>query len=315
MAQLGSSRTRPGLIALLFFPVLFLTLAVTANAGNGGPDFSKLFEPDTIGPGSTSTLTFTIDNSSGTESFDGLNFTDMLPTELDIATPAAVVNDCSGTVDAPDGTGTITFTDGELGAGETCTISVNITGDSPGEGPYTNESSELFQLEVSVADPAEADLTVDDSLPGFTKEFDPSACSITVAMGCEVNADCPLGETCVARVEFGGRSTLEFEIDNSSNGSAASSLIFEDTLPAGMVIADPSNAATDCDFFSFPTLTAVPGTDLINLVGGGVGSEDSCTVTVDVVGGAVGFLGNVSDELFSGSSQASRAAGLPQCSR
>ncbi|MCH7665702.1 MAG: hypothetical protein IH936_07225, partial [Acidobacteria bacterium] len=122
---------------------------------------------------------------------------------------------------------------------------------------------------------AEDILTVDPGLPGFSKSFAPST------------------------VEIGGRSTLTFTIDNSANGAFATFVTFTDTLPVGMVVADPANASTGCDFSSSPVLTAVSGADGISLLTAGVAAEDSCTVAVDVVGGVVGSLGNVTGELFS----------------
>ncbi len=66
-----------------------------------------------------------------------------------------------------------------------------------------------------------------------------------------------------------------------------------------MEVADPAAAATDCDFFSTPTVTAVPGTTLVSLFDGGVAASSSCTVTVDVVATGIGSLDNLSGELTS----------------
>uniref|UniRef100_UPI00356A68F3 DUF7933 domain-containing protein n=1 Tax=Pontiella sp. TaxID=2837462 RepID=UPI00356A68F3 len=50
--------------------------------------FSANFSPATIGPGSSSTLTFTIDNSGSAVAATDLAFTDVLPSGVVLATPA-----------------------------------------------------------------------------------------------------------------------------------------------------------------------------------------------------------------------------------
>jgi uncharacterized repeat protein (TIGR01451 family) len=172
-----------------------------------------------------------------------------------------------------------------IGPGAVCTIIVNVTSATAGEGPYTNTTGNLTSG-AGNSGGATADLLVDDDLPGFSKGFSPST------------------------VAFGGRSTLTFTIDNTTAcGECASdiqTLSFIDTLPTSMVVAAPANASTDCQNPpAVPaTLTATPGTSLISLlVVGGPGfpalaAEDTCTVTVDVIGGAVGRLGNVTSDLL-----------------
>ncbi len=112
-------------------------------------------------------------------------------------------------------------------------------------------------------------------------------------------------------MDFGGRSTLTFTIDNTTDcGECApdiTNLSFTDILPVGMVVANPALASTDCGAPQMPaTLIAVPGTSVISLAASGVffpavpalASESTCTVTVDVIGGAVGSLGNVTSDLL-----------------
>lgn len=249
------------------------------------PGFSKAFSPDTIGPGSTTTLTFTIDNSDHSNPEVMLAFTDVLPGGVTIATPAAASTDCTEAVlTAPDGGSTITFSDGKVGAFSSCTVSVNVTAASPGEGPYRNVSGDLTSA-AGNSGPATAHLTVDSSLPGFTKSFTPSS------------------------VPMGDRSTLTFTIDNTGNGSEVANLDFTDLLPAGMVIAAPPNASTDCVSAGQPdtTLTAAAGTSIITLdadgttVGNGfevLPPGATCTASVDVIATGVGKLENVSSDLL-----------------
>ena len=255
--------------------VFLLAATVAVSAANAQPTFTKVFSPDTIGLGSVSTLTFTIDNTAG-GAVTALAFTDVLPTmpgDVDIATPANASTTCDeGVVTAPPGGGTITFSGGRLGAGSTCTVTVDVTASTA--GTHMNFSGALTSSAGS-SGTASDDLTVATNRPGFSKSFSPSS------------------------IPLGSRSTLTFTIDNSLNASFALSLTFTDNLPVGMEIASPANASSDCTFAGTPVVTAVPGTSVVSLSAGGVAAMSTCTVSVDVVATGGGLLNNTSGELTS----------------
>jgi len=260
---------------------------LTSSSGNSGAasdtltvvgptDFTKLFLPATIGPGSVSELTFTIDNSENDEPVTDLDFTDTLPAGVTIASPANAMSTCGGILSAPDGGGAISFNDGDVGAESACTITVNVT--SGIQGTHTNVTGDLISSAGNLGS-ASADLTVDASLPGFTKTFSPGS------------------------ISRGGRSTLTFTIDNTANPTAAFHLDFTDNLPPGIVVADPPNAQADC---TGGVLDATAGSNVITygpaIFGdASVAAESSCTVSVDVIGIGAGLLGNTTGELTSGS--------------
>jgi uncharacterized repeat protein (TIGR01451 family) len=273
MTSIVSKKYRSKLTGIIMATVLLVAVSAQAQPT---PTFSKIFVPDTIGPGCVSMLVFTIDNSQNPGPVGDLAFTDTLPPGMNLAAPDLVSNDCNGTVSFSGGD-TITFSDGMVGAGDTCEIVVNVTAVAidASDTTYANTSGNLTS-NAGTGGTATDDLIVDIDRPGFSKSFAPST------------------------VEFGSRSTLTFTIDNSRNGSPAQYVAFTDTLPAGMAVANPANASTDCDYLSSPTLTAVPGTNIISLLLGGVGAEGNCTVSADVIGGAIGSLGNVSGDLVSG---------------
>jgi hypothetical protein len=269
--------------------VVVATAATAAPAQQGPPAFSKAFQPDVIGPGSVAVLRFDISNLEGGP-VTGLAFTDTLPAGVAIASPAGASTTCGGELTAANGGGTISFSGGSLGAGAACSIRVNAT--SSTLGVHTNVSGDLTSSAGNSGNAAD-DLTVAADRPGFSKAFSPSA------------------------VAFGGRSTLTFTVDNSANPSALSSLSFSDALPLGMVIASPANASTDCQStIQTSTLTAVPGTGLVALSAFGflpsypvLAAGATCTVNVDVIGGAVGMLFNTSGELTSASGGPTRSSG------
>ena len=243
------------------------------------PTFSKLFSPDNMGPGSVSTLTFTIMNGAAAGVTD-LAFTDTLPAGVTIATPANPSSSCgdTATLTAPDGGSTITFSNGQIGASSSCTITVDVTSSTP--GTHMNVTGDLTSS-AGNGGTASDDLTVATDRPGFSKSFAPSA------------------------VQLGSRSTLTFTIDNSANASAATMLDFTDNLPAGLVVAGPANATTDCNDPLIPaTLTATPGSSVITLDANGTGAFPAlaagatCTVVVDVIATGSGSLNNVTEDLL-----------------
>jgi len=99
-------------------------------------------------------------------------------------------------------------------------------------------------------------------------------------------------------------STLRFDVTNSVQ-STVDNLAFFDTLPTGVVIATPSNAASTCE----GELSAPDGGTTITFGDGRVGAASSCSVTVDVTSSSPGTHTNVSGDLTSsaGNSGAAQA--------
>ena len=269
--------------------VLACMLGVTLFAGAtafGQPAFSKSFSPDTIGPGSTSTLEFLIENTPQLRGNGGpvgdLAFVDNLPNGMVIADFAAATSSCDGVLSAPAGGSTITFSGGMVAENGTCSITVDVTGNFTGEGKVitetlTNLTGDLTS-DAGNSGTATDDLIVDSELPGFSKSFSPSP------------------------VPLGGRSTLTFTIDNTANPDDELLLSFTDNLPDGMVVADPANASNGCSG-SDSLINAVPGSSIVGTIVSGldpsVGANSVCQISVDVVTSGGGALGNTSGELTS----------------
>ena len=139
-STLSAGKLRIGLLS-----ILLVLAVVTAVHAQSSPTFSKVFAPNTIGPGSTSTLTFTITNGSATP-VTGLAFTDTLPAAVTIADPANASTDCdlglSGSLSAPDGGSTISLSGAQLGGSQSCTVTVDVTASTPGS--HTNTSGDLI---------------------------------------------------------------------------------------------------------------------------------------------------------------------------
>ncbi|NJN45716.1 MAG: hypothetical protein HC808_03655 [Candidatus Competibacteraceae bacterium] len=261
-------------------------------SGPGPTDFQQIFFPSTIGPGSVSTLTFTITNTDLNNPATGLAFADNLPAAVTIANLANASSNCiglrGGTLTAPDGGTTITLTDGAVSANSTCTVTVDVTSSTP--GTHMNVSGDLTSS-LGNSGTASDDLTVATNRPSFSKSFSPST------------------------ISFGGRSTLTFTIDNTT-GPILSSLVFTDTLPAGMLIADPANVSTTCDAGPNPTLAAIPGTGVISFSSFGVAipgfevlaAGDTCTISVDVTSNCVDTFDNVTSNLSTSAGDSGKAS-------
>jgi hypothetical protein len=84
-----------------------------------------------------------------------------------------------------------------------------------------------------------------------------------------------------------GISTLTIRLTNYNAGDLVLSGAMSDALPAGIVIANPSNAATTC---AGASVQANPGESALSLgVGAAIPAKGSCTVRVDVTATAPGI--------------------------
>jgi hypothetical protein len=282
---------------LLLTVLLFSAIAISqANAETALFDmetvaFSKAFTPSTIGPGSTTALSFSIVNPDPV-TLTNLTFTDTLPSGVYIATPANATVSCDSTLVAPDGGTTISFSADRMGQYSACAITVDVT--SSVSGTHTNVSGQLTS-DIGEHGNATADLTVDPGIPGFSKSFSPGS------------------------IPPGGTSTLTFLVDNTANRASVLSVSFADILPDGMVVAAVPNAFTDCDSghpFYPPSLTAIPGTSAINLFASGISdfpalpAMSSCIVTVDVTVTDPGEYTNVSGPLTAGQATSGKASAV-----
>ena len=102
------------------------------------PSISKLFAPNPIITGGTSTLTFTITNPNLNYALTGLAFSDTYPAGLqNTATPNGTTTCTGGTVTAANGN-SVSLSGGTVAAGSTCTVTVNVTASTTGGFPNTS---------------------------------------------------------------------------------------------------------------------------------------------------------------------------------
>jgi len=219
----------------------------------------KTFVQPIITVGGRSDLRFTVTNPNATTTLTGISYEDTLPGGLTVA-GAEVFNPagCMGpgaVLTALVGSSSITLTDGTLAPGDSCEITVPISGDAI--GVYDNVSGPIISNETGQGVPATASLVVTDTL-AVHKQFTPD------------------------RIQQGDTSTLTFTLLNPATvGPAANmtNISFVDTLPAAVYVASAPNVVGDCNGGS---VTADPGSSTISLAGGALGPGESCQISVDV---------------------------------
>ena len=260
----------------IFFNISSDLLSSAGNSGTASdtltvdspPLFNKIFLPNTAAINQVVNLVIDIDNTANILNASGLDFTDNLPPGMVVANPSNLSTNCQGVAVAPVGGAVVGLTGGEVVGGGACALSVDIV--STTTGPNLNTTGDLTSSSGN-SGTASATLTISGA-PLFSKAFNPSSAQ--------------LGEVV----------TLTFNIDNSSSSLSATALDFTDNFPAGMTVANPSNAATTC---IGGTVTAVSGAAVVGLTGGTVADLTACTVVVDVASNTIGLNQNISGDLTS----------------
>jgi trimeric autotransporter adhesin len=229
---------------------------------------NKDFNPLTVSGGSTSTMTVTLTNPSSTQTYTGTTFTDNMPAGMQVAAPADATTTCTnGTITATPGANNFSLSGGEISPNSSCTVSLkvtsaqtgNLTNTIPINGVTTFQGAKNTQV-------ASASLT---NLPalGIGKVFNPSV------------------------IEPNSISRLTIAIINA-NSDALANISLTDSLPAGVTVAQSSNATTDCG-----TGQVITTTTEISLSAGVLGANSSCTFSVDVTASALGtYINNIPAE-------------------
>ena len=275
------------------------TAAATLNVADP-PTITKSFSASAAAQGSTVVVSFTIINSNAT-TLNGISFTDALPAGLVVANPANVSSDCGGSVTATPGSGSISLTGGALDTGPPpppSTRPLRRVGRPRVAG--TNAAGFCVinvTLLVNGAGPTLANTTG----PVSATESGPGAASNTATL--EVIAAPTLSKsfTPAGPIVLGTNTTITFTLGNTNAATALVNLGFNDTLPLGLVVANPNGLGGTCS----ASVTANPGSNSIGVANVSLAAASSCTVTVDVtaVGGGlqVNTTGQISGSFDDGS--------------
>lgn len=185
------------------------------------PTLTKAFAPATIAQGALSKLTISLTNPNGA-ALSSVSFTDNMPSQLQVAVLPGVTNNCAtpGTVTATTGSSAISISGLGLNGGQSCTISVNITGNTV--GTWTNTINSLSTAETGLARfNASASLTVTPGVsgPGYGSDPAPGGTLYVGAInpGKAVSAKLMVIETGTATLTvsspvIGGPNAAEFTI-------------------------------------------------------------------------------------------------------
>jgi LPXTG-site transpeptidase (sortase) family protein len=246
------------------------TSALTANLTvTGGAAVSislvKDFFPLLVTGGASSTLSIELINPGNT-GLTGIAFTDTMPSNMILYNPVNPnVGACGGTITGTPGANTFSFSGGSLPPLGRCLLTLNATITVNGNLTNTIDAGAVTTDQgVTNADPTSATLT---NLPGASigKFFSPNP------------------------IPAGSYSLLTITIVNTGN-LALTGLGLSDSLPPGLTIAGGSVPApvNNCG----GTFTAVPGTQLVELTGGSLAGNASCTMVVAVTGTTPGDYEN-----------------------
>jgi uncharacterized repeat protein (TIGR01451 family) len=102
-------------------------------------------------------------------------------------------------------------------------------------------------------------------------------------------------------VAQGSTSVLRFTLANPNTATALTGVGFSDTLPAGLLIAEPNDLTASCTTGTLTggTITAAAGTTTISLGGATLSANSSCTISVNVLGNVAGQYTNTSGTITS----------------
>ncbi|MFI6283239.1 hypothetical protein ACIBCM_00550 [Streptomyces sp. NPDC051018] len=145
------------------------------------PQLDKEFSPTSIPQGGTSTLTFTVTNTTDLAAKNGFGFTDALPAGVVVAPTPNASTTCGGTVSAVAGSGSVGLTGGALAVnGVSCTVTIDVTSSTLGD--HVNLPANV--VPTGVNPPGEATLTV---VPAGSPTVVKSADASTFAIGQTIN--------------------------------------------------------------------------------------------------------------------------------
>ena len=253
--------------------------SVTVSSANGGtgntsnasmtvvapdvvspPIVLKAFGTSSIPLNSTTSLSFTLNNPNGSATLTAVGFSDTLPVGLVVATPNGLTGSCGGgTITATAASNSVNLSGATLAASVSCAFSVNVTGTIA--GTQNNTTGNVTSAEGGPGGTASGSISVVGP-PSIAKAFGAPA------------------------IPAGSTTSLTFIITNpAGNAEELADVAFNDTLPGGMVVANPNALTNSCG----GTPAAVAGSGSVSLAGAIVPLGGSCTVSINITAPAGNF--------------------------
>src|ERR1044071_4049483 len=243
----------------LMVGALFLTPAIAQAASPLEAGLN--FQPMTIPVGGTSVMSVEISNPNDIAA-TALAASDLYPGGIfNAAAPAATT--CGGTISAPAGSSTFSFSGGSLAAHATCVLSITVTASQglwvnaldPGSVTSSSVPANAFfstALLIVNGGPPPA------SGPGVSMSFAPAA------------------------IHSGKTTTLSIVLTNA-NASAMNGVDFATEYPSAL-INTPDGGSSSCG----GTVAAKPGSRTLTFSGGTIPANGRCTVDVVIRGSSPG---------------------------
>jgi len=280
-------------------PLAAFVISLAASASlSAQPVIATSFNPASVQIGQKSTLTFTINNPAAS-AITAAAFTDSFPVNLFVASPNNLTGSCgSGTITATAGSGSVSLSGGTIPASGSCTFSIDVIVHHQSTNAPTDYVTTTSNVTASSGTGNSATATVTATFGTFavSKGFSPNA------------------------ISTGGISTLTFTLTSSQSNPTSpfvnqvADLVFQDVLPAGLVVATPNGLNTGTCTVATPVITAVPGSNTITLGNqplfngggntGGVtltnsgGAFDTCSFSVNVTATTTGsFLNTITNSV------------------
>ncbi|OEG74517.1 hypothetical protein BEL05_18955 [Shewanella colwelliana] len=255
------------------FHSLLLALLTTFGvvAAENDLSLSGALSSSTVAVGNTSTLTYTLSNSSSTESAANIDFVINLPIGVVVAAQTNELMTCTtGGYSLVAGGATITATGYQLGQSQSCKLRFNVT--ASGSGPQNITSTGLTS---SIGNGLDSSTTLNASSTNVSAVLSFSPASVSV----------------------GNISTLNLALSNPDGESFAYGFSGKVNLPTGLTIAPVANFTTDCG--DYMTLTETSGASSVTLSSISFNNSlyafldtgpTTCNVSVDVIADIAGEL-------------------------
>lgn len=247
-------------------PANNITSTLNVSAGTTlSIDLVKGFFPNEVTGGGVSTMSIQLINP-GTATLTGIGFTDRMPPEMILANPVNFnTGTCGGTLSGAPGSNEFIFSGGSLPPLGTCTLTMSAT--MTVNGNLTNVIGPgAVSTDQGVTNPRQVQASL-TNLPGasVSKSFAPNPIPVDTY------------------------SILTITIQNTGNIELIE-MGMTDSLPNGLVIAGGSAPAptNGCG----GNLTAISGTQLIQLTNGALAGNSSCTMEVAITGSTPGDYQN-----------------------
>jgi uncharacterized repeat protein (TIGR01451 family) len=186
------------------------------------PAIAKAFNPATIAPGGTSTLTLTLSNpAANTVALVGVAFTDAFPAGLTVASPNGLANTCGGTATAAAGSGSVSLSGGTIAVGASCAITLTVTAAAPGS--FVNTTGTVSSTNGGTGNTATATLNV-NAAPQLTVVKTASPNPFTV----------------------GQAASYTITVTNTGGSPTSADITLTDTLPTGISLTGASGTGWTC---------------------------------------------------------------------